>query len=136
MPAQAKPVAKTEHSSTPESCFTSLAESLPTEQYQFKGSAALLSGQHSYSHEHCSAWALLHERDRVPMGKFLLSSQSCPCTTSTIRPIHCSLLSTRTRSRTRKIASAHTNLPDRDQTPHQTCSDTVLPANICSRDMA
>lgn len=136
MPAQAKPVAKTEHSSTPESCFTFLAESLPTAQYQFKGSAALLPGQHSYSHEHCSAWALLHERDRVPHGQIPVELTELPLHQEHNQPIHCSLLPTSTRSRTRKIASAHTNLPDRDQTPHQTCSDTVLPANICSGDMA
>lgn len=65
MPAQAKAVPKTEHSSTPESCFTFPSESLPTEQYQFKGSSALLPGQHSHIHEHCSAWALLMSRDRV-----------------------------------------------------------------------
>lgn len=122
---------RTEHSSTPESCFTFLSESLPTEQLQFKGSAALLPGQHSYIQEHCSAWALLHEqRQDPPCANSFWNDNVALAPWAQSDPPTAHPCQANTGSTTRKIASAHTNLPDRDQIPYQTWLDT---ANICSR---
>lgn len=97
----------------------------------------MVPGQHSYIHEHCSAWALLHEQGQdSPVCKFFGNDKVALAPWAQSDPFTAHSCQANTGSITRKIASAHTNLPDRDQTPHQTWLDTALPANICSRDTA